>query len=109
MIPRNRGSDARATLDRWEAGREELVDQQRRSATYRDFATEGELWRNFKLMEVYDQLAQFICNRYPFDNEVRKNGPSNSITHVPVGPRQDEVVLTVDVLDGARPCPPLSV
>ena len=69
---------------------------------YRDFATDRALWRNFKLMEVFDQLAQFICNRYPFDSEARKNGPSNSIAHVPVGPGRDDVTLTVDVLDGER-------
>ena len=94
--------EVRDALDRWESRREELIDRLRGSAAYRDLATEGELWRNFKLMEVFDQLAQFICNRYPFDSEARKNGPSNSIAHVPVGPGRDDVTLTVDVLDGAR-------
>ena len=89
-------------LEHWEAKREELVDELRASAEYRDFATDRELWRNFRLMEVFDQLAQFICNRYPFDSEARKNGPANSIPHVPVRPGRGDVTLTVDVLDGAR-------
>ena len=94
--------EVRDTLDRLEIRREELVEELRRSPAYRDFATEGELWRNFQLMEVFDQMAQFICNRYPFDSAARKNGPSNSIGHVPVGPGRDDVTLTVDVLDGER-------
>ncbi|MCY4551299.1 MAG: DUF3891 family protein [Defluviicoccus sp.] len=94
--------EVRDALDRWEARRQELIDQLRGSAAYRDFASDRELWRNYRLMQVFDQLAQFICNRYPFDSEARKNGPSNEIGHVPVGPGQDDAVLTVDVLDGAR-------
>ncbi len=94
--------EVRDALDRWEARRQELIDQLRGSAAYRDFASDRELWRNYRLMQVFDQLAQFICNRYPFDSEARKNGPSNEIGHVPVGPGRDDAVLTVDVLDGAR-------
>lgn len=94
--------EVRDALDRWEARREQLVDQLRGSAKYRDVATEGALWRNFKLMEVFDQLAQFVCNRYPFDSETRRNGPTDTIGHVPVGPGRDDITLTVDVLDGAR-------
>ena len=94
--------EVRDALDRWEVRRQELIDQLRGSAAYRDFASDRELWRNYRLMQVFDQLAQFICNRYPFDSVARKNGPSNEIGHVPVGPGQDDAVLTVDVLDGAR-------
>ena len=94
--------EVRDALDRWDARREELVDELRRSDAWRGFATDGALWRNFKLMEVFDQLAQFICNRYPFDSAARRNGPSGSIPHAPVGPGRDDVTLTVDVLDEAR-------
>ncbi len=94
--------EVRDALDRWEARRQELIDQLRGSAAYRDFASDRELWRNYRLMQVFDQLAQFICNRYPFDSAARKNGPSNEIGHVPVAPGRDDAVLTVDVLDGAR-------
>jgi len=94
--------EVRDTLDRLEIRREELLAELRGSREYRDFAAEGELWRNFQLMEVFDQLGQFVCNRYPFDSEARKNGPPNRIGHVPVGPGKDDVTLTVDVLDGER-------
>ena len=34
--------------------------------------TETHLWTNFNLMEVFDQFAQFVCNRYPFNSQARK-------------------------------------
>ncbi len=57
------------------------------------------LWTNFKLMEVFDQFAQFVCNRYPFNSQARKNGPSNTLSNipVPVAPGHDDVTLTLDI------------
>ncbi|HET7393273.1 MAG TPA: DUF3891 family protein [Candidatus Binatia bacterium] len=60
---------------------------------------ESHLWMNFKLMEVFDQFAQFVCNRYPFNSQARKNGPTNKLSNVPV-PVDDgkpDVTLTIDV------------
>jgi hypothetical protein len=60
---------------------------------------DDQLWTNFKLMEVFDQFAQFVCNRYPFNSQARKNGPTNRLSDVPVpvAPGQPDVTLTVDV------------
>jgi hypothetical protein len=57
------------------------------------------LWTNFKLMEVFDQFAQFVCNRYPFNSQARKNGPTNTLAGipVPVAIGKPDVTLTVDV------------
>ena len=41
-------------------------------------------------------------SRRTFDSGERKNGPPNSIAHVPVGPGRDDVTLSVDVLDAER-------
>ncbi len=30
-------------------------------------------------MEVFDQLAQFVCNRYPLNSKARKLGPSRPV------------------------------
>lgn len=60
---------------------------------------ESHLWTNFKLMEVFDQFAQFVSNRYPFNSQARKNGPTNKLSNVPV-PVTDgkpDVTLTIDV------------
>jgi len=60
---------------------------------------ESHLWTNFKLMEVFDQFAQFVCNRYPFNSQARKNGPTNKLSNVPVplADGKSDVTLTIDV------------
>jgi hypothetical protein len=59
------------------------------------------LWTNFNLMEVFDQFAQFVCNRYPFNSQARKNGPTNTLggMPVPVAPDKPDATLTIDILD----------
>jgi hypothetical protein len=66
--------------------------------------TEKHLWTNFNLMEVFDQFAQFVCNRYPFNSQARKNGPSHTLSGlaVPVARERPNVTLTIDVLDEAH-------
>ena len=71
---------------------------------YRDFVSEEQLWTNFKLMEVYDQMGQFVCNRFPFNSRYRKNGPSNTLSNVPapVHPGRPDATLTFDIKDETR-------
>jgi Protein of unknown function (DUF3891) len=66
--------------------------------------TEKHLWTNLNLMEVFDQFAQFVCNRYPFNSQARKNGPSHTLSGlaVPVAGERPNVTLTIDVLDEAH-------
>jgi hypothetical protein len=61
--------------------------------------TETQLWTNFNLMEVFDQFAQFVCNRYPLNSQSRKNGPTNTLSGltVPVAPDRPNETLTIDV------------
>lgn len=94
--------EVREALRRLEARRQELVEDLRRSETHREVATDEHLWTNFRLMEVVEPLAQFICNRYPFNSTERRNGPGNTFEHAPVRPGREDVTLTVDVLDGER-------
>jgi len=63
--------------------------------------TEKHLWTNFNLMEVFDQFAQFVCNRYPFNSQARKNGPTHTLSgiSVPVSPERPNITLTIDVLN----------
>ena len=84
-----------------ETYRGNLLDQLKSSAEYRDFVSEDQLWTNFKLMEVYDQMGQFVCNRYPFNSTQRKNGPTNTLSNVPTPtkPGKQDTVLTFDVRD----------
>ena len=83
------------------AYRAKLIDEIRNLPDYKSDITEERLWTNFKYMEAFDQLAQFVCNRYPFDSKERKNGPTNELskTPVPVAVGSKDVILNVDVQD----------
>jgi hypothetical protein len=95
-----------------DAGVQEYIDQQASfrqdllvlmsgNPEWKEFSSEENLWTNFKYMEVFDQFAQYVCNRYPFNNTERTNGPTPHLSHtpVPVGPRSGDTILTVDVRD----------
>ena len=53
-------------------------------------------------MEVYDQMAQVICNRYPFNSTARKNGPPKTLNHVPASAGKEDVTITLDVKNESR-------
>jgi hypothetical protein len=84
-----------------ESYRDGLMQRLKDSPDYRDYLSDEQLWTNFKLMEVYDQMGQFVCNRYPFNSTERKNGPTNQLsqTPVPVGPGEKDTILTVEIRD----------
>jgi hypothetical protein len=79
--------------------RARLLDQLHKDHSLRAVTSETQLWTNFKLMEVFDQFAQFVCNRYPFNSQARKNGPTNTLANVPVpvAAGKPDVTITVDV------------
>jgi hypothetical protein len=53
------------------------------------------------MMEVFDQFAQFVSNRYPFNSTRRTNGPTSSLSNIPVPVRAGEpdTTLSIEVLD----------
>jgi hypothetical protein len=79
--------------------RSKWLQELRKDETLREVASDSHLWMNFKLMEVFDQFAQFVCNRYPFNSQARKNGPTKTLSNVPVpvGPGKPDTTLLVDV------------
>lgn len=84
-----------------QAYRAELIDETRRLPEYESDISEERLWTNFKYMEVFDQFAQFVCNRYPFNSKERRNGPTSELskTPVPVAPGSKDVIMSIDVRD----------
>ncbi|HEY6365180.1 MAG TPA: DUF3891 family protein [Candidatus Binatia bacterium] len=79
--------------------RAEWLQVLQRDSALRETTSDTHLWTNFKMMEVFDQFAQFVCNRYPFNSQARKNGPTNTLSNipVPVAPGRDDVTLTLDI------------
>ena len=70
-----------------------LIADLRRSQEFAPYVSEQQLWTNYKLIEVFDQLAQILCNRYPLNSPERKNGPPTVLKHVPVAPGDGEAPL----------------
>lgn len=94
-------TDVQEYIRQQNAYRAMLLEELRQSEDYKGCCSEEHLWLNFKYMEVFDQFAQFVCNRFPFNSTWRKNGPTNKLsnTPVPVGPGQSDTTITVEVQD----------
>jgi hypothetical protein len=94
-------SEAQKFIREQKIFRSEALERLREREEYSGLVSEENFWTNFKLMEVFDQFAQFLCNRYPLNNTQRKNGPSPTLsnTPVPVNPHEPDVILTVEVQD----------
>ncbi len=91
-------------LSEQESFRATLMAQLESTEEYSDSLSEKQLWTNFKLMEIYDQMGQFVCNRYPFSSTQRKNGPTNTLSNVPapVRPGEPDTILTFEIKDESR-------
>jgi hypothetical protein len=48
-------------------------------------------------MEVFDQLAQFVCNRYPLTSKARKLGPTNTLNDVEVPTRHGKPAVKLNI------------
>jgi hypothetical protein len=87
-----------------EALRVKLLEDLRRSEELREFMTDKHIWMNYELIEVFDQFAQFLCNRYPLNSQARRLGPSSTLNDVPVpvGLGKSPAKLKINVLDEKR-------
>lgn len=94
-------SEVQKFVSEQKAFRIELLERLRRRDEYRELISDEHFWTNFKLMEVFDQFAQFLCNRYPFNSTQRKNGPTHTLsnTPVPVKPGRPDVTMSIEVQD----------
>src|SRR3989442_13658651 len=61
-----------------------LLEQLRQSEQFKQHCSDEQIWTNYEYMEVFDQLAQFVCNRYPLNSKARKLGPTNTLNDVDV-------------------------
>jgi len=97
--PPDRSADPRvkAYIDQQEQLRLKLVEQLRQSEQFRTFASDEQIWTNYEYMEVFDQLAQFVCNRYPLNSKSRKLGPSNTLNDVDVPTRHGSEAVKIKI------------
>lgn len=81
--------------------RVDVLEQLRQDPAYAEYTTDEYIWRNYTYIQVFDQFSQFLCNRHPFNSTARRNGPTPTLSNVPIPtrPGEEPVVLTIDVLD----------
>ena len=48
-------------------------------------------------MEVFDQLAQFVCNRYPLNSKARKLGPTNTLNDVDIPTKHGKPAVKINI------------
>lgn len=104
--PPDRTADPRVKsyVDNQEQLRLELLGQLRKSDQFQAFSSEEQVWTNYEYMEVFDQLAQFLCNRYPLNSKARKLGPTETLNgvDVPVRPGVKPVKISIDAVETHR-------
>lgn len=104
--PPDRTADPRvkAYVDDQEQLRRKLLDELRASDEFKSYSSDEQVWTNYEYMEVFDQLAQFLCNRYPLNSKARKLGPTNTLNDVdvPVRPGVKPVKISVDTVGENR-------
>ncbi len=82
--------------------RQRLIRELSESAEYGQYVTEENLWLNYKLLQVIEQMGQFVCNRYPFNSQQRKNGPPSVLPNAPVRPGVPDASIAIEVQDEHR-------
>src|SRR5262249_17768758 len=75
------------------------------SDQFNSFASDELVWTNYEYMEVFDQLAQFVCNRHPLNSKARKLGPTKTLNdvHVPTKRGAPATKITIDTVSENRP------
>jgi Protein of unknown function (DUF3891) len=104
--PPDRTSDPRvkAYVEHQEQLRLKLLEQLRDTEQFKDFTSDEQVWTNYEYIEVFDQLAQFLCNRYPLNSGARKLGPTKTLNDVdvPVRPGVKPVKISIDTVGTHR-------
>ena len=91
-------------LRRREARRRELCKGIEAHEHLRQFATPEHQGRNGRVIEVCDQLAQLMCNRFPLNSAARGNDPNRRLRelHVTESVGSEELTLRIEMTDEAQ-------
>jgi len=97
--PPDRTGDPRvkAYVDHQEALRLKLLADLRHSDSFGKYCSEEQVWTNYEYIEVFDQLAQYVCNRYPLNSKARKLGPSDSLNDVDIPTKHGRAPVKIHI------------
>jgi hypothetical protein len=83
---------------RQKAFRDQLRTQMEAREDLRPYLDEELVRHNYKLVQVFDQFGQILCNRHPFNSAARKTGPKTTLVCVPVRVGAPDTTLTIDIV-----------
>jgi hypothetical protein len=97
--PPDRTSDPRvkAYVDHQEEFRLKLLAELRQSEQFKQHCSDERIWTNYEYMEVFDQLAQYVCNRYPLNSKARKLGPTDSLNDVDIPTKHGKPAVKIKI------------
>ena len=100
MPDRTQDPGGQGFVDEREARRQTLIEELRAQAGCEQFATDRHIWENYHLMEIFDLMAQFFCNRYPLTSTDRVKGPQCNLDDVTVPYRYggEQTSIAIEVL-----------
>jgi len=102
--PPDRTSDPRvkAYVDHQEELRLKLLAELRQSEQFKKHCADEQIWTNYEFMEVFDQLAQYVCNRYPLNSKARKLGPTDSLNDVDIPTKHGKPASKISIVTVAE-------
>jgi hypothetical protein len=97
--PPDRTGDPRvkAYVEHQEELRLKLLAELRQSDEFKPHCSDEQVWTNYEYMEVFDQLAQYLCNRYPLNSKARKLGPSDSLNDVDIPTKHGRPAVKIKI------------
>jgi hypothetical protein len=95
---------AEAFIEKFEGIRPHLTDRLRSMDEFKEYATDEHIWENYHLMEIFDLMGQFFCNRYPLTRADRPRGPHENLRNVtaPLRYGGEQTKISIDVIDDFR-------
>ncbi|HXG35742.1 MAG TPA: DUF3891 family protein [Dehalococcoidia bacterium] len=104
MPDRTKDPGGQEFVEEREQRRKRLLEELRSSSEYGEYASEEHIWQNYHLMEIFDLMGQFFCNRYPLTSEERTGGPQHTLSDVPVPLRYggEQTPITITIVDDFR-------
>jgi len=111
MMDRTKDPGGQEFVDEREERRRELLAHLRSTDEYGEMTSEERIWENYHLMEIFDLMGQFFCNRYPLTDPSRQRGPHADLSDVPVPYCYggEQTPIKIEVLDdfeaAVRPYP----
>ena len=74
-----------------------MLAELRQSDQFKQHCSDEQVWTNYEYLEVFDQLAQYVCNRFPLNSKARKLGPTDSLNDVDIPTKHAKPSVKINI------------